>query len=152
MYKSWRFDWFDVPRVIRSTKRVYEYPLVDRDPLPNWSFGRVTLLGDAAHPMYPWGSNGASQAILDAHAVAEALSGASPTVALRDYDSLRRRKTAEIVLSNRRGGPESVIQLVEERAPDGFQDLHEIVSPEELTQVAETYKRVAGFDLETVND
>ena len=117
-FADWRFDWLDITALIEGAEAVFEYPLVDRDPLPRWSFGRVTLLGDAAHPMYPIGSNGASQAILDAAAVAEALRGTiDPIEALRAYEAERREKTARIVLSNRQQGPEIVMQMVEERAP-----------------------------------
>ena len=69
-FRSWRFDWLDIPAIIRDAAHCYEYPMVDRDPVDRWTFGRVTLLGDAAHPMYPIGSNGASQAILDARVLA----------------------------------------------------------------------------------
>src|SRR5690606_6091202 len=100
-----------------ATDVVYEYPCCDRDPVPRWSFGRATLLGDAAHPMYPTGSNGASQAILDARCLARQLtSSATVTDALAAYEDERLPATAETVIANRRGGPEGVIDLVEERA------------------------------------
>src|SRR4029450_1274531 len=107
----------------------YEYPNCDRDPVASWSFGRVTLLGDAAHPMYPVGSNGASQAILDAAALARHLE-ATPDVAsaFAAYDAERRPMTADIVRNNRRGGPEGVIDLVEARAPEGFDDIEKVAS------------------------
>jgi 2-polyprenyl-6-methoxyphenol hydroxylase-like FAD-dependent oxidoreductase len=131
---------------------VYEYPLVDRDPLPRWSFGRVTLLGDAAHPMYPIGSNGASQAILDAAALAEVLSaGGDPVAALEAYEAERREKTARIVLSNRQQGPEIVMQMVEDRAPNGFARLEDVISRDELEEVANRYKAVAGFERDRLN-
>src|SRR4051794_40508049 len=126
--------------------------MVDRDPVAQWSFGRVTLLGDAAHPMYPIGSNGASQAILDAEALAEAVSS-TPDIpeALRRYQDKRLPPTAEIVHTNRRLGPEVVMQIVEDRAPEGFTNLDEVISPEELESVAQSYKKTAGFDRDTLN-
>jgi 5-methylphenazine-1-carboxylate 1-monooxygenase len=139
-----RLDYVDPGEVIRTTGAFYEYLNCDREPLPRWSFGRVTLLGDAAHPMYPVGSNGASQAILDA--LAEHLrSHGSVEVALSAYDRERRPSTSEIVLSNRRGGPERVIDLVEARAPDGFGDIYDVASYEERAQVVRGYARLAGF-------
>jgi len=114
----------DVGALVRASEAVYEYPMCDREPLDRWTFGRVTLLGDAAHPMYPVGSNGASQAILDARALADALARAEhPRQALWEYDHARRPKTAAIVRANRDGGPEQVIDEVEKRAPAGFDDI-----------------------------
>jgi len=131
---------------------VLEYPMVDKDPLPAWSFGRVTLLGDAAHPMYPIGSNGASQAILDAECLAEQLAADHDVVqALAAYDIIRRPATAQIVLMNRANGPEQVMQIVEDRAPDGFTDLHDVISQQELEDIANHYKRIAGFEKDSLN-
>jgi len=131
---------------------VYEFPLVDKDPLPRWTFGRVTLLGDAAHPMYPIGSNGASQAILDARTIArEFLAKGTTVAALEAYEAERRPATAELVMLNRRNGPEQVMQLVEERAPDGFNIVTDVLSQAELEDIANTYKRVAGFQVDALN-
>ena len=147
-FADWRFDWLDVPALIEAADAVYAYPMVDRDPLPRWTFGRVTLLGDAAHPMYPIGSNGASQAILDARALTNALITSPDDVpsALQVYESVRREATANIVLTNRRNGPEQVMQLAEERAPNGFQHIEDVISRAELEAIAQRYKQVAGFD------
>jgi 2-polyprenyl-6-methoxyphenol hydroxylase-like FAD-dependent oxidoreductase len=124
----------------------------DRDPVERWSFERVTLLGDAAHPMYPIGSNGASQAILDAADLAETLKAQPDAVAaLREYESHRLPPTSRIVLANRQQGPEAVMQLVEERAPDGFEHLDDVISQDELEEVANRYKQLAGFDKESLN-
>jgi 2-polyprenyl-6-methoxyphenol hydroxylase-like FAD-dependent oxidoreductase len=151
-FDGWHFDWLDVPRLIEGADAIFEYPLTDREPLPRWSFGRVTLLGDAAHPMYPVGSNGASQAILDAGAIAEALSTHSdPVPSLEAYEAERREKTARLVHSNRRQGPEIVMQMVEDRAPNGFTNLDDVISREELQEVANRYKAIAGFDRERLN-
>lgn len=151
-FESWDFGWLDVPEIIRGAQHVYEYPMVDRDPVPQWSFGRATLLGDAAHAMYPIGSNGASQAIIDARVLALELSRADdPAAALTAYDAERRPPTSAIVLANRGNGPEQVMQLVEERAPEGFADVHDVISAGELAETAKRYKMTAGFDVETLN-
>jgi 2-polyprenyl-6-methoxyphenol hydroxylase-like FAD-dependent oxidoreductase len=152
-FENWRFGWLDVPELIGGAERVYEFPMSDRDPVDRWSFGRVTLLGDAAHPMYPIGSNGASQAILDAADLAETLRAvADPETALRAYESHRLPPTTRIVLANRQQGPEAVMQMVEERAPNGFEHLEDVISQAELEQVAERYKQLAGFDRATLNE
>ena len=138
--------------LIGETGSFYEYPNCDRDPLPRWSFGRVTLLGDAAHPMYPVGSNGASQAILDARSVAGHLAVAgSIEDALAAYDAERRPPTSQIVLANRKGGPEGVIDMIEARAPDGFDDIDAVATPEEREAVVRGYASMAGFSKEQVN-
>ena len=150
-FANWKFDWLDVPGLIAQAETVFEFPLVDRDPLPKWSFDRVTLLGDAAHPMYPIGSNGASQAILDADALYQALlTESSPSQVLEHYERERLEKTASIVASNRRLGPERVMQIVHERSPNGFSDLNAVISKEELEEVANQYKQIAGFDKATL--
>ena len=142
----------DTVEVIRSTEEFHEYPMCDRDPVPRWSFGRVTLLGDAAHPMYPVGSNGASQAILDARCVAALLAETkSPAAAFKEYESARLSMTAKIVRDNRSGGPERVIDVVEERAPDRFASLEEVASHAELEAIVKGYSRMAGFDQTQVN-
>lgn len=151
-FANWNFDWLDVPALIGRAETIYEYPLVDRDPLPRWSYGRVTLLGDAAHPMYPIGSNGASQAILDAECLSEQLNRETDVeAALAAYDAIRRPATAQIVHMNRANGPEQVMQLAEERAPEGFEDIHNVIVREELEAIAARYKQVAGFTLQDVN-
>jgi 2-polyprenyl-6-methoxyphenol hydroxylase-like FAD-dependent oxidoreductase len=151
-FANWRFDWLDIPDLIRRAEAIYEYPMVDRDPLARWSHGRVTLLGDAAHPMYPVGSNGASQAILDARALVDALAAhADIEAALRAYEAARLPPTATITLSNRQQGPERVMQIVEERAPEGFTDLETVAPLTEREAIAAEYKRLAGFDRERLN-
>src|ERR1700691_1614435 len=136
----------DVPNLISATPEFYEYPTCDRDPLPYWSDGRVTLLGDAAHPMYPVGSNGASQAILDARCLADALARSEhPRQALMEYQQKRLPMTAEIVRSNRRGGPEGVIDAVEQLAPDGFTDIDQVLSHSQREAIVRGYASKAGF-------
>ncbi len=151
-FESWRFEWLDVPSVIRDASHCFEYPMVDRDPVERWTFGRVTLLGDAAHAMYPIGSNGASQAILDARALAGEIQARGPVPeALHAYEAERRPATARIVLANRRNGPEQVMQLVQERAPDGFSRIEDVLTQEELEETSSAYKRIAGFDKDELN-
>ena len=152
-FEDWDFGWLKVPDIIRGAEEVFEYPMVDRDPVDAWSFGRVTLLGDAAHPMYPIGSNGASQAILDARRLAWHLATEPGVEAgLSAYDAERRPATAKIVLANRLNGPEQAMEMVHERAPNGFDDLSAIISREELAATADHYKALAGFDKDTLND
>ena len=152
-FEPWRFGWLDVPALVRAAEAVYVYPMVDRDPLPRWSFGPVTLLGDAAHPMYPIGSNGASQAVLDARVLTGCLRyhDADPERGLARYDEIRRSATAEVVLANRRQGPEAALQLVETRAPGGFARIEDVASEDELRSIADSYKRLAGFSVAELN-
>jgi 2-polyprenyl-6-methoxyphenol hydroxylase-like FAD-dependent oxidoreductase len=151
-FEKWRFDWLNVPAIIRGAARCFEYPMVDRDPVDRWTFGRVTLLGDAAHAMYPIGSNGASQAILDARVLAREIqtNGVTPA-ALHAYEAERRPATARIVLANRGNGPDQVMEVVHERAPDGFHRIEDVLSRAELEEIAAGYKRVAGFDKDALN-
>jgi 2-polyprenyl-6-methoxyphenol hydroxylase-like FAD-dependent oxidoreductase len=148
-FEDWDFGWLDVPAIIRAAPETFLFPMVDRDPVPRWTFGRTTLLGDAAHPMYPIGSNGASQAILDARVLAGCLRRQPDDVddALARYEAVRRPATAAIVSANRGLGPEVPMKLVEERAPDGFDDIDEVISREEISRVTEGYRRTAGFAL-----
>ena len=150
--QRFRIPYVNAQALIEATNEFWEYPMCDRDPLPRWSFGRVTLLGDAAHPMYPVGSNGASQAILDARFLADRLKDAEhPAQALWTYEQTRLPMTAEIVRSNRRGGPEGVIDAVEERAPDGFTNIDDVLSFEERRAIVRGYASKAGFAREQVN-
>jgi 2-polyprenyl-6-methoxyphenol hydroxylase-like FAD-dependent oxidoreductase len=136
----------DIEGLVRATDAIFEYPMADRDPLPRWTFGRVTLLGDAAHPMYPVGSNGASQAALDARCLADALkTGEHPRAALWKYEKERLPRTAEIVANNRKGGPERVIDEVERREPAGFTDIDKVMSYDERARLVGNYAALAGF-------
>ena len=148
-FEDWDFDWLDVPAIVRSSSETFVFPMVDRDPLPRWTFDGTTLLGDAAHPMYPIGSNGASQAILDARVLAGCLrrDRDRPRDALNRYESVRRPATAAIVQANRGFGPELPMLLVEQRAPDGFVDVADVITAEEIARVTEDYRRTAGFSL-----
>lgn len=153
-FVDWVFPWLDVPSLIASAPGTFVFPMVDRDPVDRWSFGRVTLLGDAAHPMYPIGSNGASQAILDARTLTGCLRcyGDDVEGALRRYDEVRRPATSAIVMANRGLGPELPMQLVEERAPDGFDRLADVITPEEILEVTDGYRKMAGFSLQQLEE
>jgi 5-methylphenazine-1-carboxylate 1-monooxygenase len=142
----------DVKALIMATPEFWEYPMCDRDPLPRWTHGRVTLLGDAAHPMYPVGSNGASQAILDARCLADLLVSAdSPQAALAAYERERLPATAQIVRMNRKGGPEGVIDAVESLAPDGFDSIDDVLTHEQRKAIVRGYASAAGFTQDKVN-
>jgi 2-polyprenyl-6-methoxyphenol hydroxylase-like FAD-dependent oxidoreductase len=144
-YEEWHFPCLDVPAMIRAAEVVFEFPMVDRDPLERWTFGRVTLLGDAAHPMYPIGSNGASQAILDAAAIAESLATQpSAEAALADYESKRRPMAAQIVHMNRQQGLDVILDIVDERAPTGFSRIDDVMPRTELEAIVAQYKQAAG--------
>jgi 2-polyprenyl-6-methoxyphenol hydroxylase-like FAD-dependent oxidoreductase len=150
-YKDWDFDWLNVPQMIKDAPAVFEFPMSDRDPLERWSFDRVTLLGDAAHPMYPIGSNGASQAIIDAESLAESLIKyhSDPIFALQKYDEERRPATSKVVLQNRAKGPDQILDLMEEMFPDGFSQ--EQIPHDQLSEIMDNYKIVAGFDRQSLN-
>jgi 5-methylphenazine-1-carboxylate 1-monooxygenase len=151
-FERWRLPWLDMPALIRDTPDVYEFPLVDRDPVQSWSFGRVTLIGDAAHPMHPTGSQAGSQAIIDARALTAALLATTdPVEALTRYDAERRPAMNDVALRNRRFGPEAAMQLAHERAPDGFDRIEDVVSRQELEAAAASFSSAAGLDAERVN-
>lgn len=151
-FKDWRFDWLDVPAMIGAAEVILEFPMVDQDPLPRWSFGRVSLLGDAAHPMVPRGSNGAGQAIVDARALADCLCATEdPVAALRAYEEIRREATANVVRTNRTNPPDAILREVYLRTGDRpFDDIDAVISRDELTAISNSYKRVAGYDHDTL--
>lgn len=151
---DWQFDWLDVPRFIRSADAIFEYPMVDQDPLPRWTFGRLTLLGDAAHPMYPRGANGAAQAILDCRSLSDALkNNAEPVAALKAYEVERLPATRDVVLANRRAPPDAILQEVFRRTGDKpFRSIDDVISREELVALSESYKRIAGYDKERLKE
>jgi 2-polyprenyl-6-methoxyphenol hydroxylase-like FAD-dependent oxidoreductase len=145
-FADWRFDWLDVPAMIRATDTVLAYPMVDQDPLPRWSFGRISLLGDAAHPMVPRGSNGAGQAILDATCLAAELAHRGVgREALAAYDQVRNAATAKVVLANRSAPPDAILREVHERSGDKpFARIEDVVSREALAKIASDYRQLAG--------
>ncbi len=147
-----KFDWLDVTGMIESTEEILEYPMVDRDPLERWTFGRITLLGDAAHPMYPRGSNGAGQAIVDARFLTGQIKkhGASER-ALQQYEAARNPATAKVVLTNRSDPPDAILREVWQRSKgQRFERIEDVISQAELEAMSERYKKVAGFDRETL--
>ena len=153
LFRDWRYDWLDIPKIIAEAHEILEYPMVDRDPLPQWTFGRTTVLGDAAHAMYPNGSNGGSQAILDARTLAFHLAtAANIDDALSAYERDRRPAMTELLALTRATGPERVMQLAHERAPEGFRDVREVFAEGEREEIAAGYKRAAGFHPATLNE
>ncbi len=148
-FADWRFDWLDVPAFLRAAEQILEFPMVDQDPLPAWSFGRVTLLGDAAHPMVPRGSNGAGQSILDARALADCLAAdADPQAALQAYEALRLGPTSQVVLANRTRPPDAILGEVFQRTGDKpFERIEDVISRDELVALSDGYKAIAGYAL-----
>ena len=146
-FKDCAFDWLDVPAIMRSADSIFEYPMVDQDPLPFWSQGRVTLLGDAAHPMMPRGSNGSAHAIIDAITLAGLLADHSdPVAALKEYEEKRLEVTGKVVLANRQISPDAILRVVEERTGGKpFNTIEDVLSKEEFEQWQARYRKVAGF-------
>jgi 2-polyprenyl-6-methoxyphenol hydroxylase-like FAD-dependent oxidoreductase len=146
-FRGWRFDWLDFPKLVDETAEIFEFPLVDRHPVERWSFGRVTLIGDAAHPMQPTGSQAGSQAIVDARLLTAALlAERDPVAALAAYDRSRRPVMNDITLRNRNFGPEAAMQLAEERAPNGFANIEDVIPRAELEQISRSFQQAAGLD------
>jgi 2-polyprenyl-6-methoxyphenol hydroxylase-like FAD-dependent oxidoreductase len=144
------FDWLDISGMIESTEEILEYPMVDRDPLPRWTFGRITLLGDAAHPMYPRGSNGAGQSIIDARYLTGQIRKHGATEqALQSYEAVRGPATANVVLANRNNPPDAILREVWQRSGgQRFERIDDVISATELQAISDRYKKVAGFDRE----
>jgi 5-methylphenazine-1-carboxylate 1-monooxygenase len=151
-FADWHFDWLDVPAFIRAADSVLEFPMVDQDPLPRWSFGRVTLLGDAAHPMVPRGSNGAGQAILDTRAMTSALlANDDPVAAFAAYEKQRLEATTRVVLTNRTNPPDAILREVYQRTNDRpFKAIGDVISHDELVALSDSYKQIAGFSKEAL--
>jgi len=151
-FEDWRFDWLDVPRFIGAADAILEFPMIDQDPLPWWSEGRVTLLGDAAHPMVPRGSNGAGQAILDARALADCLAaGEDPVASLKAYEARRLEPTANVVRMSRTNPPDAILREVYQRTGDRpFTRIEDVISVAELSALSDGYKRAAGYDRESL--
>ncbi len=152
LYESWRFDWLDVAQLIRDADQILEYPMVDKDPIDTWTYGRVTLAGDAAHPMYPRGSNGAAQAAIDARTLADLLAkNPDPRAALKEYEAARAGAAAKVVRTNREHPPDFINIKVEELVGDRpFDNLDKYITQDELRALSENYKRIAGFALADV--
>ena len=154
IYKDWRFDWLDVADMISRAEQVLEYPMVDKDPVAQWTFGRITLMGDAAHPMYPRGSNGAAQAAIDARTLADLLSRlSSPLAALSEYEKLRLPATSKVVETNRKHPPDYIIIKVDQlTGGKPFKSIDEVISQDELRAISENYKKIAGFSLDALKN
>lgn len=148
------FDFLDVPAILKAADLVFEYPMMDQEPLPSWTAGRVTLLGDAAHPMMPRGSNGAAQAILDAEVLANSLQSESDwPKALLKYEGIRRQATSKVVLANRSMAPDAVLRLVEERTGGKpFANIDDVISKQERTDWQKRYKEVVGFSVRDLHN
>jgi 2-polyprenyl-6-methoxyphenol hydroxylase-like FAD-dependent oxidoreductase len=143
--KNFKLPDLNVLALIEATPEFFEYPMCDREPLTAWGTGRVTLIGDAAHPMYPVGSNGAAQAIIDGKRLGHFLETHEPNEAIRQYEMERIPVTSALVRSNRLGGPERVVDVVSERAPNGFEKLEDVISQDELAAISKGYAKMAGF-------
>ena len=151
-FKDWTFDWLDVPGLMSRSPEILEYPMVDRDPLPSWGRGRVTLIGDAAHPVYPIGSNGGSQAIIDARVLARELAAAdSPADALARYEAERLPAVNKIVLATRDMPVDAVLDMVSARAPDGFDRIEDVLTPAELATLKDAYRATSLQDVAALN-
>ena len=153
IYESWIFDWLDVPDMMRKAETILEYPMVDKDPVDRWTFGRVTLMGDAAHPMYPRGSNGAAQGAIDARTLADCLVSMDDAEgALKAYEDARLAATAKVVRANRANPPDIINIKVEELVGDRpFENLDDFITQDELRALSDSYKDIAGFSLDTLN-
>jgi 2-polyprenyl-6-methoxyphenol hydroxylase-like FAD-dependent oxidoreductase len=151
-FQNWNFDWLPFADLVAATKEIFEYPKDDRDPLPRWSFGRVTLLGDDAHPMRPIGSQAGSQAVVDSRVLALALATAdSIEGGLTAYERQRLPVMNEIILKNREFGPSIIMDMAEERAPNGFSHIEDVIPRQELEEISRSFKVAAGFDPEALN-
>ena len=151
-YADWKFDWLDVPSMIQNAEQIFEYPMVDRDPVDQWNFGRVALLGDSAHPMYSIGANGAGQAILDARTLAGLLKSMdNPLEALKAYEADRLPVTAGVVKANRGDGPDYLLEIVAERAPEPVDDIHSVITQDEIEEIGAKYRKITGYDRDTLN-
>jgi 2-polyprenyl-6-methoxyphenol hydroxylase-like FAD-dependent oxidoreductase len=152
-FEDWAFDWLDIPELIRSASNVYEYPMVDRDPIESWVDGRCVLIGDAAHVMYPVGSNGASQAIVDARVLGAEMQRLGVGIAaLKSFEDAMLRDLNELVLRNRGAGPIGILGLVEERCGGVFDDIEDVIPRAEIEDYMARYKAAAGFAIETLNN
>ncbi|MEO7853875.1 MAG: flavin-dependent oxidoreductase [Rubrivivax sp.] len=151
-FEGWNFDWLDVPAMLRGASEAFEYPMIDRDPVPSWVDGHVALLGDAAHVMYPVGSNGASQAIVDARVLGAAMleQGVAPA-ALQAYDLRLCADVSALVLRNRGAGPFGLLGLVDERCGGVFDDIEQVIPAAEREAFMARYKSAAGYAIETLN-
>ena len=153
LYRDWRFDWLDVPGIISATEQIFEFPIYDRDPLQQWTFDRVTLLGDAAHPLIPVSSSGAVHAIIDGRALAYALARQrDPVAGLRAFEADRLPKANRVVLASRENGPDEVLEIVRNECPDDAENIHDHVSEARLQSVIDDFKERSGFAVNILNN
>ena len=152
-FEDIRFDWLDAPALIRGAQEVFEYPMVDRDPLDSWTVGRTTLMGDAAHATYPVGSNGAGAGILDARKLVAAFlaHGLTPR-ALLAYEAEMLPVTSKIIKTNRAAGPDKILDMIEQRSGGQFDTIEDVIGQAEMAEHAATYKRIAGYGIAETND
>jgi 2-polyprenyl-6-methoxyphenol hydroxylase-like FAD-dependent oxidoreductase len=150
-FADWRFGWLDIPALMARSPEVLEYPMVDRDPLSCWGRGLVSLAGDAAHPVYPIGSNGGSQAIVDARVLARELAAGRPRDALRAYEAARIPATSSIVLATRDMPVDQVLDIVHDRAPGGFDRIEDVLSAAELARLRDGYRATSLQDVAALN-
>ncbi|NBS73846.1 MAG: flavin-dependent oxidoreductase [Betaproteobacteria bacterium] len=153
IYKDWIFDWLDVTALIRNAQSILEYPMVDKDPIDQWTFGRVTFIGDSAHPMYPRGSNGSAQGLIDARVLADQIQmlGVQDAKALHAYENIRRPLTSKVVQTNRTTPPDFInIKVDELTGGQPFKHIDDVISQAELQKISDDYKKIAGFSLNQV--
>ena len=152
-YRDFKFDFIDLPELFSQTETIYEYPMIDRDPLERWSFGRVTLMGDAAHAMLPIGANGTSQAILDARALTDSVQDTDDmVVALKNYEDLRLGPTTKVVESNRKYDSENYLDIVADRLQSPDDKMEDLIAPTEIDAITEKYRKIAGFQVKALNE
>jgi 2-polyprenyl-6-methoxyphenol hydroxylase-like FAD-dependent oxidoreductase len=152
-FEDWNYDWLDVPGMLRGADAIFEYPMIDRDPVPTWVDGNVALLGDAAHVMYPTGSNGASQAVIDARVLGAAMIEHGVTgKALQAYDARLCSEISAVVLRNRGAGPFGLLNLLDERCGSVFDDIDAVIPAAERDAFMARYKAAAGFAMDTLNN
>ena len=147
IFETFKFDWLDVGALIQGAETVLEYPMVDKDPVDRWTFGRITFAGDAAHPMYPRGSNGSAQGLIDARTLGDLIAARpDPIAALNEYEAIRSPATAAVVRTNRTSPPDIINLRVEELVGDrAFDNLDDHISQDELRGLSDRYKQIAGF-------
>ena len=151
-FAAWNYDWLDVPAMLRGADAIFEYPMIDRDPVPTWVAGNVALLGDAAHVMYPTGSNGASQAVIDARVLGATILEHGVTArALQAYDGLLCKEISAVVLRNRDAGPFGLLNLLDERCGGVFDHIDDVIPPAECEAFMSRYRTAAGFAIEKLN-
>ncbi len=151
-FDGWKYDWLDVPALLRGARDIWEYPMIDRDPIPTWRDGRVALMGDAAHAMYPTGSNGASQAIVDARVLGACFVKHGITVAaLAAYDEMLCDPVSKVILRNRGAGPFGILNIVDDRCGGKFDNIDDVIPPQERDAFMAAYKAAAGFAIDSLN-